>query len=510
MRSAVAVLALGLAAVAASPRDAEACGGCFHGPTQNGSVITDHRMIFRISPQQTTLYDEIEYAGDPAAFAWVLPIHAPVVVGLSSDVVFQALDSATAPQIQSPNPNCPSCGCTAGPGAFGGGGSSGSSGGFGGDDAGVVVISRMQVGPYDTVQLRAENDPTGKALEDWLAANGFVIPADVQPIVQAYESEKFDFLVLKLAPDQGVQAMRPVRVTSPGAGLTLPLRMVQAGTGPTVGITLWVIGDGRYEAQNFSNFTIHSSDLVWDWNTETSNYSTLQKLQESALGNAAWQTESSFMISPYQVYYQVTADPASTDYLAVPGSGANADASAGDDAATADGGDTGQTADEVRQADLDVLFPGTSMTGGPSPEVQLTRMRADLSRAALANDLVLQASADQSEVSTAYVVSRSVGTPPCPAVPNPCNCGGGPSSSSSSGGGFGGIFGGGNGSSGGSSDMGMSSGGMTMQATPPGHSAFGCSAAPTESSDAGVELAIAGLLGLSFVTSRRRRRPSSS
>ena len=57
--------------MAATASDARACGGCFHGPTQNGDVITDHRMIFSVSPQQTTLYDEIEYQGNPASFAWV-------------------------------------------------------------------------------------------------------------------------------------------------------------------------------------------------------------------------------------------------------------------------------------------------------------------------------------------------------------------------------------------------------------------------------------------------------
>src|ERR1700690_849426 len=53
--------------IAAAP-DARACGGCFHEPvppTQTGTVVTDHRMIFSIATQQTTLYDEIKYAGSP-------------------------------------------------------------------------------------------------------------------------------------------------------------------------------------------------------------------------------------------------------------------------------------------------------------------------------------------------------------------------------------------------------------------------------------------------------------
>lgn len=49
------------AAVLTGAPDARACGGCFHEPSQSGDVITDHRMVFRVTPQQTTLYDEIEY-----------------------------------------------------------------------------------------------------------------------------------------------------------------------------------------------------------------------------------------------------------------------------------------------------------------------------------------------------------------------------------------------------------------------------------------------------------------
>ena len=60
---------------------------------------------------------------------------------------------------------------------------------------------------------------------------------------------------MKLLPNMGVQAMRPVRVTSAGASLSLPLRMAAVGTGAIVGITIWVVSDGRYEPQNYPFFT---------------------------------------------------------------------------------------------------------------------------------------------------------------------------------------------------------------------------------------------------------------
>src|SRR6202044_2992311 len=91
----------------------------------------------------------------------------------------------------------------------------------------------------------------------------------------------------------GVQAMRPVRVTTSGASLSLPLRMAAVGTGATVGVTIWVVSDGRYEPQNFPFFHIDDSQLVWDWSTSSSNYTTLRATNEAALGGRGWEIESS-------------------------------------------------------------------------------------------------------------------------------------------------------------------------------------------------------------------------
>ncbi len=327
------------------------------------------------------------------------------------------------------------------------------------------------------MQLQS-TDPN--ALTNWLTANGYSIPSDIQPIIAAYVNEGFDFLALKLQPGQGVQAMRPVRVTTPGAGLQLPLRMVQAGTGAKVGITLWVIGDGRYEAQNFQNFLISPGQLVWDWNTETSNYTTLQQQIESADNFAAWQTESSMQISPYQVENNVLADSADQDYLPIAASDAGSDG----------GGSAGETADQVRQDDLAVLFPDPST-------VWITRMRGDIAHAALANDLVLQASATQTEISNIYQVTQSVNAPACPPVPNPCPpCGGTSSSGISSGSG--------SGSSGGV--IGSPGGGTTSHDSQPGQQSFGCSAVPSDGGGAWIDLALGGLLGVSLLRARMRRR----
>lgn len=389
-------------ALVALEGDARACGGCFHPPTEVPTVVTDHRMILSISKEQTTLYDQIRYSGEPSAFAWVLPISGAgdVVVGLSSDAVFAALDGMTQTRIVSPPQNCPPQPNCDRNGSF----SSAESAGAGAQDAGVTVVSREVVGPYETVQLKA-TDPA--ALNTWLQTNNFVVPADVQPIINQYVAEKFDFLALKLLPGKGVNDMRPVRVTTKGAAAVLPLRMVSAGTGPVVGISLWVLGEGRYEPQNFPTFHIPTDQIAWDWTQQRSNYTDLRAQKTTEGAGRAWETESSITVDRGTLENAVqygffggggggggapAPRPAPDSYLPVK------DAQ----------GNVTKTADQVRQEDMSTLFFGI-----PSAAIRTTRLRADLAHAALNEDLVMIASADQAILSNVRQLTKELNEPLC-------------------------------------------------------------------------------------------------
>jgi hypothetical protein len=380
-------------------RDASACGGCFI-PGENVTVVSDHRMILSIAKDKSTLYDQIRYQGEPSSFAWVLPIAGTVDVGLSADIVFSALDTQTQTRILPPPINCPprpdecdspSFGATADGGAA--------------SNGGVQVLKQEVVGPYETVQLAAD-DPT--ALAKWLSANGFVVPADVQPVIDTYVAEQFNFLALKLIPGKGVQDMRPVRVTTTGASAVLPLRMVAAGTGPVVGISLWVIGEGRYEPQNFQSFVITADELLWDWTQNKSNYTDLRAAKTAAGNGRIWEIENS--TAPFRQnieaiirngtfptqgpYPQTEEERAAIDYLQ------EKDAQ----------GNVTKTAVEARNEDLEALFAGIST----SSTARITRMRADLAHAALDQDLAMIASADQGVVPTNRQVVKEANQPQCP------------------------------------------------------------------------------------------------
>ena len=94
--------ALSLAAVAA-PASALACGGffCSSSPVDQQA----ERIIFRQpTPNTVESYVEIQYQGDPQAFAWIVPVPGvPRDLETFSPTAFQILDLATGPTFQVPD-----------------------------------------------------------------------------------------------------------------------------------------------------------------------------------------------------------------------------------------------------------------------------------------------------------------------------------------------------------------------------------------------------------------------
>jgi hypothetical protein len=430
MRFVLRSLLLAAAALAAGgERPAEACGGCFHEeivPAPQRSVVTDHRMAFSISPTQTVLWDQIRYAGDPREFAWVLPVRPGARVELSRDAWFAALDASTQPVIQGPAYSGQGYGC-----ALGGCGSS-EAAGEGASSPGpgqVQLVSQSVIGPYETVTLRA-TDPN--ALENWLHQHGFAIPDAIQPTIDAYVSEGFDFIALRLRPDCGQKAMKPVRVVSPGADTSLPLRMVAAGVGANVGVTLYVISEGRYEPQNFPVEKIDYTRLVWDRTLSRSNYEELSQEAMGKNGGRSWIVEASDRASlatgastPYNpglldAYVGLCLNPGvgTGGGVVQPCVGASGTPDAGVDAEAADAGtDAGDAqADAGTQADASAIEPPTACvdfddldvatTGMHTYDVWVTRLRAVLPAQALtAGDLHLTAAAQQAPESNYHYAS---------------------------------------------------------------------------------------------------------
>ncbi len=400
MKHRFAVLALSgiLAATGAFALEgrAEACGGCFV-PAEDATVVTDHRMILSVGNNESTLYDQIRYQGLPTEFAWVLPISGEAKVGLSADTLFSTIGGFTQTSIIAPPQNCPApTDCNSDNEATSASDSRGFADAGAASPGGVTVTKEENVGPYATVQLQSTD---AEALNKWLADNKFTVPDDVKPVIAQYVKENFNFLALKLRPGANVQAMRPVRVTTKGPNVVLPLRMVAAGTGPIVGITLWVVGQGRYEPTNFPTFAVKADELLWDWTKSESNFKALRAERAAAGNNRSWEIESAFRLPVSQITLPLEnggrfGNGGSGDYAEIPASGT----------------EPGKTVAEVRKEDLDVLFGGTNRPA----DVFVTRIRTDIAHAALSEDLLLQAPADQAVFSNIRQVTKELNEPLCP------------------------------------------------------------------------------------------------
>jgi len=434
------VLAAPLAAFFTFSGDAEACGGCVVPPEVN-TIVSSHRMALSISTKQTVLWDQIRYDGDPESWGWILPVKPGAVLEISTDAWFETLDGATTTSISAPPINCGggssfNCGCAASDSAGALEDGTGSGGG-------VTVLHRGTVGPFETVTLSTE---TPGVLNDWLTTAGYTLPADTEPVIDAYVAEGYDFIALKLIPGKGVDEMKPVRVVQPGASPTLPLRMVAIGTGAFVPVTLFVISEGRWEAKNFANALVPTDLLSWDYAAGQSNYGSLRDSLLAGNGGATWLTTyakprallgpvtsgrgfvnfstgqdefgfpTKFMDTLGEFYVEQGIDnQESTDNSCVaamknaaestkmvvnpcPPGALPDDPSCGTvsadeiDARVFICGENDEIADEM----LDDI--ATALNGLHPNDVWLTRLEANLPRAALANDLTLQASMSQTEV----------------------------------------------------------------------------------------------------------------
>ncbi|MCS6798237.1 MAG: DUF2330 domain-containing protein [Myxococcota bacterium] len=367
------------AAAAISPTRARACGGCFV-QTEEVTVVTAHRMAVAISPTQTTLWDQIQYAGNPSDFVWVLPVAGTTLVELADNAFFEALERRTRIELRgvfAPPPTCPDpCG------SFVFGSTAGEAPRTGADAGGppVTVYGEATIGPYQTVTIGSENP---EALVDWLQDNGYAVPDAILPIIEHYVRLRMNFAVLRLAPNAGVNQMQPVRVTTPGMMPVFPLRMVGAGVADSVELELYVLAEGRWSAQNFATVEVARDQIAYDWNTGRFTYEQQFDAALARVGGRGWVAEAAL---PFDAWYPMVASYWSLD----------------------EGGRRRTPTDDlaVARTGLDAPF--------------LTKLRTRLAARHLDEDLVLQAAETDDRIDTTINVVRELNRPTLPPCPTEC------------------------------------------------------------------------------------------
>lgn len=224
--------------------------------------------------------------------------------------------------------------------------------------------------------------------------------------------------------------MKPIRIVSPTPDAELPLRMMQIGAGAKVGITLYVLAEGRYQPKNFPLASFDKTKLIWDNAQNRSNYQELSlKAMEAENGramlveyaNKANMTDSGFAYQPSRgggmgsnpslpdayrgsciIETETPAVPVKDASVGDAEADADADADADSGSSDTDAGNVAPPPAPAPQCDdLKALLEGLNES-----DLWITRIRSNLPNAALADTLKLEA-AKQEPVDNVYQVTET-------------------------------------------------------------------------------------------------------
>jgi hypothetical protein len=244
----------------------------------------DQKALLRFDGATETLVIETTVQGEGREFAWILPLPAPPGIEASTTGLFPTLAALTAPTVEEGGkhksrsswavvvalglglwisvrwwrrPLHPAVAvCTtpllliASCQWIGGGCGTETLKSAGGADS-VTVLSRAQVGAFDTATLDAR-DAAG--LRAWLEANGFRAPEGIDAVADAYAKEGWVFVASKVrrdADDAETRRVHPLAFTFPSQRAVYPMRLTGSAN-DSVALELFVAGDRRAEADGMT------------------------------------------------------------------------------------------------------------------------------------------------------------------------------------------------------------------------------------------------------------------
>ncbi len=280
LRIAAVVLAAATIVTISMPQDAEACGGFFCSQTPIDQSA--ERIIFARNGANIESWVQVLYSGAAEDFAWVVPVSSVPEVETAEDAIFQVLDQLTSPTIIPPD-------CLMMPMAAmddADGESTGAGGGSRNGDE-VTVYASADVGPYHYDVVGSEN---AQLLVNWLNDNDYIITGPMEPMVEYYVDDQMLFLAMKLQADQGVDALKPVKLTFEGENPVIPLRLTGVAADPHMGVIAWILGDSRATSANYANVELAVEDIRFDQFLRT-NYRTVVSRTVDAAGGHAFITE---------------------------------------------------------------------------------------------------------------------------------------------------------------------------------------------------------------------------
>jgi hypothetical protein len=242
---------------------------------------TGENVLFVMSPGRVQAHIQIQYTGDPASFAWIIPVQKVPTVKVGSQLLFTNLLNGSVPtfQLTTTFTNCAtgstsqssSSGCAGGSDDSGGGESfSAGSGGSGGSNSNAPqVLSRDAVGNFEVVILEPV---TTQGLIDWLVLNDFEPDTEeAAPVIEDYLTRDFVFVAIKLKHSAGLEEIHPLVIEYDGDEPCVPLKLTRIAAVEDMTVRTFFLGENRVVPSGaYKHVTLNSARL--DWSGLGTNY----------------------------------------------------------------------------------------------------------------------------------------------------------------------------------------------------------------------------------------------
>lgn len=230
------------------------------------------QIIFEVDPPWITAHVKIDYAGDPASFAWLVPVPEAPELALSPSSAFGLLDGQTRPVTtvaladicptsawQCKYHPAPVCGDVD---PFPGW----ADGGVGADAAGVgtppvEILATQVVGDYQTVTFTAAE---AQGAVRWLRDNGFIVNATTAPYMEPYVEANMVFVAAKLVPGADVSSIKPLRMRFRSPFPMIPLVLTAVAAEPHLTVTAAIYGGSAYKPLGHPLTTVTADRLAVD------------------------------------------------------------------------------------------------------------------------------------------------------------------------------------------------------------------------------------------------------
>jgi hypothetical protein len=234
------------------PTPAEACGALFVGGGQPGPApLTAANVLFVRDGAQVQMHVQLRYTGDPARFAWIIPLPTTPELSVGSDALFDRLLDATTPTYQVAG----SAAACAEPSAAPPTGSTGSP-----PVPGPQVLLTRSVGAFDITVIGGTNI---SAVASWLQGNDYQASADVLPALVQYLDEGATLVAIELSPGSGFDEIHPIVLRYPAAVSSIPLRLSRIAAADDMELRVFALGDARVVPGNYRHVVPNPLQIDW-------------------------------------------------------------------------------------------------------------------------------------------------------------------------------------------------------------------------------------------------------